>query len=143
MMKVILLIHFSTCLLMTGIIWIIQMVHYPTFRFIKGQNFTSFSTFHVKSISTIVLPLMLIELMTATLLIVVSPNDFFYINLTLLVITWGVTFLVSMPIHKALLIRYDSLAIENLIKTNWLRTILWTIRCICLMVFITTSLGDL
>jgi hypothetical protein len=141
MMDVILLIHFSACLIMTGVIWIVQVVHYPTFRFINKNNFNSFSSFHVKSIGYIVVPLMLIEATTATLLVLKYPNKAIFINFTLLIITWVFTFVVSMPLHKDLQNRYNHHAIEKLIKTNWSRTILWTIRCIFFLVFITNSLG--
>jgi hypothetical protein len=145
-MDVILLIHLSTCLLMTGVIWIVQVVHYPTFRFINNSNnnnFNLFSSFHVKSIGSIVVPLMLVEAITATLLVIKYSSKAIYINFSLLIITWLFTFLVSMPLHKNLQKRHDFLAIEKLIKTNWSRTILWTIRCICLLAFITKSLGVL
>ena len=140
-MDVILLIHFSVCLVMTGVIWIVQVVHYPTFRFINNNNFNLFSSFHVKSIGFIVVPLMLIEATTATILVLKYPNKAIFINFTLLMITWVFTFAVSMPLHKDLQNRYSPNAIEKLIKTNWSRTILWTIRSICLLVFITNSLG--
>ena len=51
--------------LLTGVIWTIQLVHYPSFHFIDKLSFTNFHNFHERRISIIVMPLMLIELITS------------------------------------------------------------------------------
>lgn len=141
-MEILIFIHISTCLLMTGIIWIVQVVHYPTFRFIDNKSFSSFSKFHAKSISSIVIPIMLVEIATVAILLVNFPSKALFINLTLLLITWLVTFLVSVPLHKELQKQKSSQNIEKLIKSNWIRTSLWTFRSIFLWTLITRSFGE-
>ncbi len=50
-----------------------------------------------------------------------------FLILALVLSTWLVTFLISVPLHRAIDQQADSmLAREKLIQTNWIRTITWT-----------------
>jgi carbon starvation protein CstA len=49
-------------------------------------------------------------------------------GLALVVIIWGVTFLVSVPCHATLSAGFDASAHDRLVSTNWIRTIGWTAR---------------
>lgn len=140
-MNVLIFVHLSFCLLMTGVIWIVQIVHYPTFRFIDNQKFTLFSAFHAKYISFIVMPLMLIEILTATILALQYPENKIIINLTLLIITWLFTFFISVPLHTKLQKERSPNSIEKLIISNWPRTILWTFRSLFLWIIAAEKLG--
>ena len=125
-----LLIHCLSCFCMTGVIWIVQLVHYPSFLWVDEKKFCQFSEFHQKNISFVVIPLMLTELISCYFLwqennIPVHAN---YINTIALILIWLVTFFVSVPLHQKLSIAYNHEAISSLIKTNWARTILWTLR---------------
>ena len=46
---------------MFGVIWIVQIVHYPLMRFISGQQFARFESEHRTRISRVVGPLMAVE----------------------------------------------------------------------------------
>ena len=48
---------------MTGLIWTIQLVHYPTFDHVADDHFADFAKFHASRISLIVLPAMIVELL--------------------------------------------------------------------------------
>jgi hypothetical protein len=45
-----------------SLIWIVQLVHYPSFQFIDANRFISFQHFHMQSITYVVAPLMFLEL---------------------------------------------------------------------------------
>jgi hypothetical protein len=51
-----------------------------------------------------------------------------YVGLGLVVAVWGVTFLVSVPLHAKLEHGKDDAVIRRLVATNWIRTGLWTAR---------------
>ena len=51
---------------MVGVIWVIQLVHYPSFHFINKKDYEQFQDFHMKRITYIVMPTMLIELAPAS-----------------------------------------------------------------------------
>jgi len=140
MLNLLVLSHFAFCLIMCGLIWVIQVLHYPTFKFIKEDTFKRFESFHVKRISFIVIPIMVLELLTSILLFLYFPNTIVQINVLLLILTWLSTFIFSMPIHNQLLKEYNINFINKLILTNWPRTALWSIRAILIFQLIYTHL---
>lgn len=114
---------------MTGLIWYIQLVHYPAFRFVEGMQFSKFHNFHSIRTGYIVMPVMILELISSAALW--FSEDWFSLNAIgfyLVAAIWASTFFLSVPIHSLLKQVRDKGAIERLIKTNWIRTILWTFK---------------
>ncbi len=140
-MDKILLLHFSTCLLMSGLIWVVQFVHYPSFKYASSAKFKSFCEFHVKSISFIVMPLMIVELVTGAYLFISGPNFIHALNFSFIILTWISTFILSMPLHQKLAKDYDITTINNLVMTNWPRTLFWTGRSVLLFYYLFTTMG--
>ncbi len=103
------------------LIWIIQLLHYPTFLFVQRDAFSRFEAFHSARISIIVIPLMLTELALA----LISPRA---LVTPLVVMVWLSTFLLQVPCHNKLQSGFDEATIHRLIKTNWIRTILWSAK---------------
>lgn len=122
------LIHFSLTLFMTGLIWIIQVVHYPSMRFLDVKLWEEAHEQHVKYISMIVVPIMILELLTAVYVLYHSAMFLYWVNFVLLIIIWLSTFLLQIPRHKRLLKDYNLKYLNHLIKWNWIRTISWTAR---------------
>ena len=60
--------HIVSTSLMVGVIWVMQLVHYPSFNFINLKVYKSFQEFHMKKISLIVIPIMTIELTSGILI---------------------------------------------------------------------------
>lgn len=128
-LETIFLINTFCTFFMTGLIWYVQLVHYPSFHFLNEENFANFHKHHSVRTGIIVMPIMSIELATSGTLTWIDGwltlNAFgFY----LVVLIWLSTFLLSVPKHNALKHgKVDSL-IDGLVKTNWYRTILWSIK---------------
>jgi len=115
--------------ILVGLIWVIQVVHYPTFEFIDASNFLAFHQYHTSAITFIVMPLMLAELGIGIYLTKQHPT--IYLGPLILVgLIWLSTFIIQVPIHNALGEGKDSFLIQKLVNTNWIRTILWTIKAI-------------
>ena len=111
------------------IIWIVQLVHYPTFRFVDPSKFIAFHNFHTNNITYVVAPLMIAELIVAGLLVFKTSSAFTIVNIGLVVATWVLTFAISVPLHNKLAeAGFDEKVINQLCKTNWLRTGVWTLR---------------
>ncbi len=108
------------------LIWLIQILHYPSFWFIKNEEFPVFSSFHGNRISLIVIPLMFLEVGFA----IYNPRA---LIIFLILAIWLSTFLLQVPCHNKLSIGHDPQVVERLISTNWIRTILWTLKLIILM----------
>ena len=112
-----------SCSFMCGLIWLVQIVHYPSFLFVDQIKFKKFNSFHQSKITYIVLPVMLIELASSVLVSYFSINILNSINLLLLIGVWLSTFLLSVPIHSKLLVGFNEAKIMSLVRTNWLRTL--------------------
>jgi hypothetical protein len=115
---------------MTGIIWLVQLVQYPGFRHVGVAEFGSFHRFHCRSIGLVVGPLMVLELLTASLLAAAGePPWFWRIMLAALLVVWLSTALWQGPLHGRLS-REGARPhlLRALLRGNWLRTILWTLR---------------
>jgi hypothetical protein len=121
---------------LVGLIWTVQLVHYPAFAYVDGARFQAFEAFHQQRITWIVLPLMLLEIATAFALLWWRPAGLplatAIAGMALLVIIWLSTFALQVPLHTQLAQGAHAGAIERLVLTNWIRTGAWTGRGILL-----------
>jgi len=69
-----LLFNLATTLLMTGVIWFVQVVHYPLFAGVGEERFVAYQATHSRSTTVVVAPLMTIELVTSGLLALDPPD---------------------------------------------------------------------
>ncbi len=116
--------------MMTGLIWLIQLVHYPSFKFIHQSRFVEFEVFHSRMITYIVAPLMAFEIMIAGLLLAKLFSPLTVLCFVLVLLNWAVTAFLSVPCHQILVQHHDENIIDRLIKTNWIRTWGWTLKTI-------------
>lgn len=129
-------VQVACSLLMTGLIWLIQLVHYPSFHFVDPQRFQEFHLQHSSRITFIVAPLMGLELVTAVLLVYERGGSYaWWLNLLGVVLIWGCTAFLSVPLHNQLGNGYEYDKVHALVVTNWPRTLIWTVRSIWLWAF--------
>ena len=126
-------INFISTSVMSGVIWVIQLLHYPSFHFINEKKYVDFQHFHMERISFIVIPVMIIELASALLLAYFFQSSLTIILLTLVLGVWLVTFIFFTNMHQKLTNGYDPSIVDRLIQINWSRTILWSFRLIILL----------
>jgi hypothetical protein len=111
------------------LIWLVQVVHYPSFRFIDQKNFINFEIFHKTSISALVMPLMALEIFCLSLLLYKDLSSIPVLaSCGLVTLIWFTTIFYSMPCHETLSLGANAEIIERLINTNWPRTIAWTLK---------------
>jgi hypothetical protein len=129
-LKCLLLLNFALAVYLTGLIWTVQLVHYPGFAFVAPERFAAFHQLHSTRISYVVLVPMVLELGLAVWLAgqggVLGAAVWWELALVLLI--WAATLLVSVPFHNRLAHGYDHVAIDGLVRTNWIRTLAWTTR---------------
>lgn len=118
-----------TTFFMTGLIWYVQLVHYPSFQFIEKDIFQKFHSHHSFKTGFIVMPMMSLELATSGALAWITGwLTLNAIGFYLVILIWLSTLFFSVPKHNALKHgKVDSL-IDGLVNTNWFRTILWSIK---------------
>ena len=66
----ILLANVVSTLFMVGLIWMVQIVHYPLFDDVGQENYVRYQQRHQSNITYVVAPVMLVELATSILLLV-------------------------------------------------------------------------
>lgn len=127
-----LLLHSAATLAMAGLIWFVQIVHYPLFASVSRSHFADYERLNLQRTTRVVAPLMLIEALTATLIVLgdLTPSDRItaWIGLALVLLIWLSTVLVQVPLHRRLAEGYDAGAIAYLVRSNWVRTVAWTLR---------------
>ena len=126
-------IHFLSTSLMVGIIWVIQLLHYPAFNFIKESDYVEFQHFHMQRISFIVVPVMILELFSAFMLVYYVRSNLLILCLIILLFIWLITFVFFTKLHQSLLGGYDKIIVDKLVQINWSRTVLWSLRLIILI----------
>jgi len=125
---------FST-LVLSGLIITIQFVHYPLWKYVPKEKLRIFEKKHQKLITPIVSFLMLIEAISAALLLK-TKEPIFIVNFVALVGIWLSTFFLQVPMHQKILKEKEvEKSIERLIKTNYIRTLLWIFRGVLLLFF--------
>ena len=127
-----LLIHAGVTLAMTGLIWFVQIVHYPLFDRVGAAQFVEYERVHQMRTTWVVAPLMLTELTTAAALAVWRPDTVsawgVWVGLALVALLWALTALVQVPAHRALGSGFDPAVHRRLARSNWWRTVFWTAR---------------
>ncbi len=127
---------------MFGIIWFVQIVHYPLFVEIVPSSFTRYETAYANRMGYIAGPLMLAELLSALLLLAPSlrlpviPAWQAWCGLGLVGLLWVSTAFIQVPLHNQLHTAYNPGAIRRLVLSNWMRTIAWTARAVLVLYWV-------
>ncbi len=139
----ILLLHFAVTCTLVGLIWLVQVVHYPSFRFIPESDFKAFSVFHTTQITWVVAPLMVAELLLVLRMFFETslPAYVPWSALALTALVWASTAFIQVPLHGKLALGKDQTAITALINSNWIRTIAWSSKAVVLAWAVLRSYG--
>lgn len=144
-LRLVFLIHLASTLFMTGLIWFVQVAHYPLFKNVGEAGFIAYQQLHMSRTTSVVGAPMIVELVTAIFLLWMAPARLeawpLWVAFALLVAVWLTTFLVHVPQHDALSRAFDSEVHNRLVAFNWLRTIAWTVRSLLLLWMIWTLLA--
>ncbi len=123
------LAHLATSWALFGLIWTIQLSHYPSFRFVDEDQFSVFHLHHTRSITLVVMPLMLLELgLVFWQNYQTNWSWIWVVPLVLVLLIWASTFFISVPLHTQLEGGKNLDVIKKLVDTNWIRTILWSVK---------------
>ena len=129
---------------LTGLIWVIQVVHYPLFSYADRATYPAFAEAHSRLITIIVGPAMLVELATAAWLVVDRPEAlplrWAWMGLVLVGVIWASTALLQVPMHGQLAQGYEAGAHAWLVRSNWIRTLAWTARSLLMLIALARAL---
>lgn len=142
-MTAILVVHAAATLYLAGLIWFVQVVHYPLFERVGREEFPEYERLHAERTTRVVAPAMLAEAICAVVIVVKSKADapllpflsapapargWALLGLGLLSVIWISTFALQVPRHRRLALGFDAEAARSLVATNWIRTLAWTAR---------------
>ena len=140
MEKIFLLLSFASTFFLTGVIWVVQLVQYPFFADVDPQTFTKYHDDYRFWITPVVAPPMIVELLTSILLVFYPPANIdrklIWLALGLTVLIWASTFFVQVPLHEKLARGFDAETHAALVRTNWIRTLLWSARSLLVLYFV-------
>lgn len=133
LLLVLFVLHAAATLYMVGLIWFVQVVHYPLFALVGPAQFQAYQMAHMRLTTWVVGPPMLLELAGAVALPLVGleglPRWMPWLGLALLAGIWASTAILQVPRHEALLAGgFDAGHHTALVATNGLRAALWTAR---------------
>jgi uncharacterized membrane protein len=124
--------HLAATLYMVGVIWMVQLVHYPLYNKVGREAFPEYETRHNDGMTLVVGPAMLVEAATVVLLALLPssrvPAGSAWLGAGLLAIIWLSTAFLQVPCHNRLVSGFDQATYERLVNTNWIRTIAWSLR---------------
>ena len=132
-----LLLNFSVTLFMTGLIWFVQLVHYPLFEKVQ-TDFVTYEQNHTRYTSWLTAPVMLTEL-AATLALWYFWPSYYVLNMAatvLIILIWISTFFIQIPLHHRLCDAFHPDNCRKLVKTNWLRTVAWTLKSLVMATYL-------
>jgi hypothetical protein len=145
------LAQYAATLFMTGLIWFVQIVHYPLFAAVLSNTappaFRAYESSHANRTGWVVFPPMAVELTTALSALLPGLRPAFLgqnaaiASAVLVALIWASTGLLQVPLHNRLALTPTQETIRRLVLSNWLRTSLWTARAVLLSVIILPNLG--
>jgi hypothetical protein len=74
MIRLVLLASVASTLLLVGLIWFVQVVHYPQFERVGPEQFAEYEAAHVRLTTWVVAPPMLVEALTSAVLAWSPPS---------------------------------------------------------------------
>ena len=116
---------------MTGVIWFVQVVHYPLFAKVGTEQFTGYALSHCNLTSSVVaLPMVAQALLSLWVAASSTPDNavLLWVNFFLVLLIWVMTATCSVPSHNRLCADgFSELTHTRLVLTNWVRTALWSL----------------
>jgi hypothetical protein len=141
----VLLAQVAATFFMVGVIWFVQVVHYPLFAGVGAPDFSAYSVRHTRLTGLVAGPPMLLEAGTAVALVVWTPPgvsaSLVWTGLLLVAGIWVSTALLQAPRHTILSRGFDPAAHRFLVSSNWLRTVLWSLRGVVVLCVLYQAMG--
>ena len=129
--------HVAVSVALAAVLWLVQLVVYPAFPWIDPARFTDWHRGYTGAVTWVVAPLILLQTagVGARLFLAQRVDPLWAVEALCTAVAWAVTVFVSVPIHGRL---QDELppearlaAMQQLLRTNWLRTAAWTVSAGC------------
>lgn len=118
--------------MMVGVIWFVQLVHYPLLSLVKVSEAPEVALQHQRRTAFVVMVPMTIEGVSTLILLGAVPDAIWWwlpwLGGVLLAVALGCTVFLSVPLHKQMAESPRPNTGARLVLTNWPRTIAWSLR---------------
>lgn len=132
MNDVVLVLNTAASWTMVGVIWFVQLVHYPLLSVVPVDSAKAVAVEHQRRTGWVVMVPMTVEGVTTLLLLAMVPAGVAWFVPWLAGIPLAVallaTVLLSVPRHARMAANPDESVGRELVTTNWIRTIAWSLR---------------
>ena len=132
MADLVLLLNLVSTFTMVGVIWFVQVVHYPLLAVVPVESASTVAVDHQRRTGWVVMLPMAIEGFTTLGLLKWVPEGVAWwvpwLNGVFLAVALGCTVLLSVPRHARMAAHPDASVGRELVLTNWPRTIAWSAR---------------
>lgn len=125
------LVHAAATWAMVGFIWTVQLLVYPAMAAVPGDAFPAYERFHQRRVVAVLAVFGVVEVVAAGALAVVGTGVsawMWQLGGALLAILWVSTGAFYAPLHGRLADGFDPDLHALLLRTNWVRTIVWSAR---------------
>lgn len=126
------LVHAAATLVMVGLIWTVQLVHYPLFENVGAEAFPDYQSRHVDQIGyALAVPWSVEGLSIVALLVLAKERTLralAFAGAALMGLILLVTVVWAAPVHGELLDGFDADQHDTLMTSNLIRSLLWTAR---------------
>ena len=123
----------ATCV-MVGIIWFVQIVHYPLLSKFGSAQSTQVAREHQRRTGWVVGAPIAVEGISTLFLLTDRPDGVVvylpWVGAILLAVALGSTVWLSVPLHSRMASAHDNTVARKLVRTNWSRTFAWSARAI-------------
>ncbi|MDP5060756.1 MAG: hypothetical protein NWP64_02445 [Maribacter sp.] len=110
------------------LIWIVQLIIYPSFTFYNHKNLVIWHKKYTRLIAYIVGPLMVGQLALSIYHCITETEPYQLLKLILIIFVWVITMLQFVPLHNRITNnQFDHQVLLSLVQKNWSRTTLWTV----------------
>jgi hypothetical protein len=125
-------VNLGATLLLTGVSWFVQVVHYPLFARVGAQGWPGYAAEQGRRAGWAVGAPMLVEGVTAAWLVAAPPvwlpRPIAGGLAALVLIAWAATWRLERPLVARLAGRFDRGAHRALVVTHWVRVLAWWTR---------------
>lgn len=132
MENTVLLANLLATVVMVGVIWFVQIVHYPLLSVVPVEAASSTAMEHQRRTAWVVAVPMAVEGVSTLALLSAAPEGVTvwmpWVGGVLLAVALGSTVILSVPRHARMASVPDARVGRELVLTNWPRTVAWTAR---------------
>lgn len=116
--------------LILNLIWIVQRLIYPGFKYVSETSFADFHKFHVQNITPLVACLFVMDVGLSTLIFFNRMNFLSFLNLALVSSGLFLTFYLFVPLHNLLSLQKSDQLINDLVFKNKIRVLIWLFKAL-------------